>query len=118
MAAGEDGSCAVCFFAGFAVFAGVTDILNGLVSRSLAHFVVLDSIANLDNHARTLVSCTFSTEFGHLGEVPVIQHEMDVRKTETGSIELYKDLIRFWQSQEMVHWHGLEPAIEVAGRET
>jgi hypothetical protein len=39
------------------------------------------------------VASTLNAHFAHLGCCPVVQHEVDVRVADTGSIELDKDFI-------------------------
>ena len=106
VAASEDSLCAVCFFASFAILARVANILNWLISCSLTDLVVLDLVTNLDDHASTLVACTFGAEFGHLWEVPIVQHEMDVGEAEAGGIELDEDLVGFCVDQSLAKQVG------------
>ena len=39
---------------------------------------------------------TFRSKSAHLGQSPVIQHEMDVGVADASSVELDEDFIRFW----------------------
>lgn len=72
----------------------MADILKWLVSRSLADLKVLDLLTNLDNNAGTFVAGAFCAQLGHLGQGPVVHHEMDIRHAEAGGIELDEDIFR------------------------
>jgi hypothetical protein len=52
----------ISFFSGFAVFAGVADILNGFESCSLADLKVFDTVSDFDDDACAFVACAFGAE--------------------------------------------------------
>jgi hypothetical protein len=52
----------ISFFSGFAVFAGMADVLNGFESCSLADFKFFDSVADFDDDACAFVACAFGAE--------------------------------------------------------
>jgi hypothetical protein len=89
----EDGLGAVGFTTGLAVLARVANVLNGLESRSLADLVCFYVLANLDNDTCSFVACTLDPQIGHFGHAPVVEHEMNIAKTEAGGVELDQDIV-------------------------
>lgn len=53
----------------------------------------LDGTPNFHNNTGSLVACTSGAESAHLGERPVVQHEMDIGMADAGCIELDEDFI-------------------------
>jgi len=72
----------------------MADVLKWLVPCSLANLEVLDLLTNLDNNTGTLVACAFRAQLRHLGQSPVVHHEMDIGHAETGGIELDQNIFR------------------------
>jgi len=70
----------------------MADILKWLVSCSLADLEVLDLLTDLDNNTGTFVACAFCAHLRHLGQSPVVHHEMHIRHAESGGIELDEDI--------------------------
>lgn len=93
-ASGEDGLEAVGLPARLAVLAGMADILNGFEACALANLECLDRFSDLDNDTGAFMTCTFGAHFGHLGYIPVVQHEVDVAQADAGSIELDQHILR------------------------
>lgn len=92
-ASSENGLLTVGLPARSAVIASVADILNWLETRTLANFVGLDSVANLDNHTCSFVARTLGSQVGHLGEVPIVQHEVDIAEAEARRVEFDQDIV-------------------------
>lgn len=68
----------VIVFPGLAFRASVTDVCERLEACTLADFEILDGRANLDNDAGALMASTLSAEHRHLGQCPIVHHEMDI----------------------------------------
>lgn len=114
MAASKHGTSTVRLLARLAVFAGMAHILNRFVACPLADLVALDPITDFDDNACTLemrvslislfvlavasdlVACTLGAQLGHLGQFPVVQHEVHVGEAEACGVELDEDLVGFW----------------------
>lgn len=110
MTASEHDLRAVRLSAGFAVFTAVAHVLDGLVASSLTRLKLCDLVAHLDDNAGTLasiravacvilflsylVTSTLCTELGHLGQLPVVHHEVDIGEAQAGGVQLDEDLIR------------------------
>lgn len=93
---GDDSLGAELVSSTLAVFTHVADILNRLESSSLTDLEVLDITADLDDHAGTFVACALGTHLGHLGQSPVVQHEVHIGHAETGCVELDETVARTW----------------------
>lgn len=68
----------IIVFPGLAFSASVADVCEGFEACALADLEVLDARANLDNDACTLMASTLGAEDRHLGQCPIVHHEMDV----------------------------------------
>lgn len=95
-AACEDCLLTVSLLASLAVFASMADILDRLMASSLAHLELCDLFSNFHNNTSAFVACTFGAKLGHLRQVPVIHHEVDVAKAKASGIKLDKDIERTW----------------------
>jgi hypothetical protein len=42
------------------------------------------------------MTCTLGSKVGHLREVPIIHHEVNVAQTESGGIQLDEDICGTW----------------------
>ena len=91
--ASEYGLSAVCLSAGLACITSMTYVDNRLMTSSLSDLELFDVFSDFDNHTCTFVPSTFCSKGRHLGEVPVIQHEVNIRQAKTRGIELDKDFI-------------------------
>lgn len=65
----------------------MTHISDGLVASSLPDLEVLDLVTDLHNNAGTFVTSTFRPKLGHLWQVPVVHHEVDIRQTKSSGVE-------------------------------
>ena len=72
----------------------MADILDGFEACSLADCKSLDVLSDSDDHSCTLVSCALDSHIGHLGQVPVIEHVVNVAEADSGGIELDEDIAR------------------------
>ena len=89
----EDSFSAIRLFARLTIFARMADVLDGLEPGTLADLVCLDVFAYFDDYSSSFVACTFCSHLSHLGQVPVVEHEMDIAEAKTGGIELDQDIV-------------------------
>tara|TARA_R110002060_G_scaffold67897_4_gene76557 strand:+ start:456 stop:755 length:300 start_codon:yes stop_codon:yes gene_type:complete len=79
-----------------ALLTSTTDIQQRLDAPAITDFPVLDIGADFDDDAGALVPGAFGAECRHWRDVPVVQHEVDVRHAETGCVQLEEDLVGTW----------------------
>ena len=84
----QDCFATICLSTHFTLIADMTDVQDWFEPSTLADFEILDSLSDFDNDTCPFVARTLGAQLTHLGQSPIVQHEVDVGQAKTCGIDL------------------------------
>lgn len=82
----KDSSGTILYSSRPALFTDTAGTVGRATAGTLANLIVLHVFPDLDDDPCTFMAGAFHSQFAHLGEFPIIHHEMHIGQAESGDV--------------------------------